>query len=286
MSSARSQHPRASLAPRHFERLSAILAEANKHHSAVAAAARAAKRPTHHARTRAQKLGLAVCIKLAVACDERLVSVIPLPVLDRASPEPTQAPALPPRQRGRPTLRLVVPRAPADVPTSTGPYSSVSLSAGGAPVRAAAPTVLRGQNVPWRGPTSRFSLTPNDPLFTLAPRRAPEPPVVPYDEEEAERFFETCELMYPESGAADYASSTSSYASSYASSSSSSECSPSSSSNSSASSSSGPVTPADAEMPPIATLSSTKRRREPEAIVDKRPKYERKSWARAPRKLL
>ncbi|KAJ7431518.1 hypothetical protein B0H11DRAFT_2261800 [Mycena galericulata] len=289
MSSSRSQHPRASLPPRHFERLSAILAEANKHHSAVAAAARAAKRPTHHARSRAQKLGLSVCIKLAVACDERLVSVIPLPVLDRASPEPTQAPALPPRQRGRPTLRLIVPRAPADVPTSTGPYSSVSLSAGGAPAPAAAPTVLRGQNVPWRGPTSRFSLTPDDPLFTLAPRRAPEPPVVPvipdvpFDEEEAERFFETCELMYPESGAADYASSTSSYASSCASSSS--ECSPSSSSNSSASSSSGPVTPADAEMPPIATLSS-KRRREPEAIVDKRPKYERKSWARAPRKLL
>ncbi|KAJ7719232.1 hypothetical protein DFH07DRAFT_1009692 [Mycena maculata] len=281
MSSTRSSHPRVSLSQRHFDRLSSILMEANARYTAVASATRAAKSSTHHARTRAQKLGLEICTVRAAACPEKMVSTIPLPIIDSSESTPTPAAApLSISQRGRPTLPLLVPQIP-DVP-----YSAISLSAE-APLPippAVAPTVLRGQHVPWRGPTSRFSLTPNDPIFTLAPRRAPEPPVipdVPLDQAEADAFFENWELGYPESGAADYAGSESSSSSSpttY-------PPTDSSASSSSGSSSSGPVTPADAE--PIASLASSgKRRREPEAIVDKRPKYERKSWARAPRKLL
>ncbi|KAJ7820609.1 hypothetical protein B0H13DRAFT_2129991 [Mycena leptocephala] len=265
MSSPTCYQRHASLSPRHFERLSMILSESNEHYRAVAAAVRAAKKPTYHARTRAQKLGLGVDIKLAVNCPERQVSYIPLPVIDPTSPVQHR-----PRGRasGRPTLRLVVPRAQADVPISGELYSTLSLTPGAAVRPAAAPTVLRGQNVPWLGPTSRFSLTPSDPIFTLAPRRAPEPPVVPdvpFDEDD----INTWELRYPESGAADYASSSSSYVSS------------SSCASTSSASSSGPETPADADVIPGLTLSATKRKNDLlDEAADKRPKYARKSWAR------
>ncbi|KAJ7652153.1 hypothetical protein DFH06DRAFT_1134679 [Mycena polygramma] len=251
MSSSSFTNRRASMSPRHFERLSTILSESNEHYRAVAAAVRAAKKPTFHARTRAQKLGLSLDIKLAVNCPERQVSVIPLPVIDRA-PSPSQQPRPRGRASQRPALRLVLPRAQADVPCSGGPYSTVALT----PAPAVAPTVLGGQNVPWRGPTSRFSLTPSDPIFTLAPRRAPEPPVVPdvpFDEDDD---MSTWELAYPESGAADYASSSSSYESS--------SC-------TSSSGSSGPATPRKNDLLEMDVS---------EAIADKRPKYERKSRAR------
>ncbi|KAJ6569409.1 hypothetical protein B0H19DRAFT_1135344 [Mycena capillaripes] len=258
MASSSLQHPRAgSISPRHFSRLSTILSESNEHYRTVAAAVRAAKKPTYHARTRAQKLGLSLDIKRAISCPEREVSVVPLPVIDRA-PSPDQQQ---PQPRGRPALRLVVPRAQADVPVSTGPYSTIKLSP------APAPTVLRGQNNPWRGPTSRFSLTPSDPIFTIAPRCALEPPVVPdvpFDDDD----YTTWELGYPESGAADCASSSSSDASSLPSA-------------STSSASSGPETPADADVIPGLTLSAAKRKHDifDDAVVDKRPKYERKSWA-------
>ncbi|KAJ7139339.1 hypothetical protein C8R44DRAFT_867489 [Mycena epipterygia] len=51
-----------------------------------------------------------------------------------------------------------------------------------------APTVLRGQHVPWRGPTSRFSLTPEPPVV----------PDVPFDEMDDDTLFDTYELGYPE----------------------------------------------------------------------------------------
>ncbi|KAJ7139341.1 hypothetical protein C8R44DRAFT_939092 [Mycena epipterygia] len=246
----------------HFDRLASILTESNEHYRTVAAEVRAAKRPTHHARTRAHKLGLAVNITRAVNCPEGQVSTIPLPIVDRA-PSPSA-----PARKQRPTLRLVVPRAPADVPASSGPYSTLSLSSASATITpTAVPTVLRGQHVPWRGPTSRFSLTPEPPVV----------PDVPFDEMDDDTLFDTYELGYPESGAADYASSSTSYGSSSGSS-------PSSSSSygSSAASSRGPTTPADTEMYPV----STKRKFVDDAAVEKRPKYGRKSWARTPRKLL
>ncbi|KAJ7630315.1 hypothetical protein FB45DRAFT_915171 [Roridomyces roridus] len=148
---------------------------------------------------------------------------------------------------------------PADAPVS-GPFSTISISV--------EPINLRA----WPVLMPRLSLLPDD-LFTLAPRRVPEPPVipvipdVPFDEEEADAFFASHELGYPESGVADYAESSSS--------------SSDASSVSSGSSSSGPVTPPDAEMTLGSTLPS-KRRLEPELVVDKRPKYDRKAWTRDP----
>ncbi|KAJ7356498.1 hypothetical protein DFH08DRAFT_802539 [Mycena albidolilacea] len=305
---------RPALSPRHFSRLSTLLKDANARYAVVATSVRAATQPSHSARARAHKLGLAVNVRAAAACPEAQVSVNPLPVLERSTPPPTsplphkqqqQQPTLQ-QQRGRPALRLVLPRAQADVPISTGPYSTISLAPTPQPsAAAAAPTVLRGQNVPWRGPTSRFSVTPSDPIFSVAPalchqgpsdlapfiladvdlfsvppRPAPRPeeaPVVP------EMLFEfdadeEWELGYPPaSGAADYASSSSSCASS---------------SSGSSSSRSGPVTPddADALMPGLlaAFNSASAKKRKTSAVldfdearvVDKCPKYQRKSWAR------
>ncbi|KAJ7628059.1 hypothetical protein B0H17DRAFT_1150799 [Mycena rosella] len=287
-----SYESRHALSARHFERLSSILTEANAHYSAVATAARAAiiTKLVHppRARTRAQRLGLAVNTRAAAKCDPRSVSVVPLPVIDSA-PSP---PPAPPARRARPALRLVVPRARPDVPVpvNCGPASGSGGYTGSTP--AVAPTVLREQNNHWRGPTSRFSLTPDDPLFTLAPRRAPLPPAaadppvvpdVPFNDDD-EDVFANWELGYPASGAADYVGSVSSVAS-YASSSSS-----SSESESSASNSSGPATPADSEMiaigGPVPVLSgsgssSGKRKTQSEDdVAEKRPKYGRKAWVR------
>ncbi|KAF7340274.1 hypothetical protein MVEN_01946400 [Mycena venus] len=268
---------RPALSSRHFTRLSSILNEANAHYRAVAASARASTRPTHHARSRAQKLGLAVNIKAAVNCPEREVSVKPLPVIER-SPVPQHRKPLPQK---RPTLSLIVPptvaaRTQVDVPTSTGPYSSISLSPTAAP--APAPTVLRGPHVPWRGPTSRFSLTPNDPIFevsmfSLPPRPAPRPDEAPV-------------LAYPPtSGAADYASSSDTASVS--------GCASSSTGGSSRASSSGPTTPDDSQIPGLSLIqafATAKRKNDAlleldedatTVVVDKRPKYERKSWVRA-----
>ncbi|KAJ7743790.1 hypothetical protein B0H16DRAFT_1560617 [Mycena metata] len=246
--------PAPALSERRFSRLSTILSDANAHYSAVAAATRAARKPTHHARTRAQKLGLDIDIERAVNCPGHVVAVLPLPIIERSPSPPslsasrrTKSKDTQLNTRGRPALLVVVPhaRAQADVPTSTGPYSTLSLvsalssSAHQQPSAAAAPTILRGQNVPWRGPTSRFSLTPSDAIFTVAPRRAPEPPVIPdvpfdnYDE------LDHWELAYPQSGAADYAESSASESSSSCASSESS----SSRSETSPASSRGPATP-------------------------------------------
>ncbi|KAJ7859498.1 hypothetical protein B0H14DRAFT_3864042 [Mycena olivaceomarginata] len=300
---------RPALSSRHFSRLSALLKDANARYAAVAASVRAATQPSHSARARACKLDLAVNVRAAAACPEAQVSVRPLPVLERSTPPPiSPLPRKQQQQRARPALRLVLPhaRAQADVPTSIGPYSTISLAPTLQPSAAAAPTVLPGQNIPWRGPTSRFSVTPSDPIFSVAPapRRQPpsHAPFIPADvdlfsvpprpaprPEEApvvpELLFEfdadeEWELGYPPaSGAADYASSSSSCASS---------------SSGSSSSGSGPATPddADALMPGLlaAFNSASAKKRKTSAVldfddacvvVDKCPKYQRKSWARA-----
>ncbi|KAK7008153.1 hypothetical protein R3P38DRAFT_1628231 [Favolaschia claudopus] len=285
------QPRRPTLSAPHFLRLSSILKQANEHYHFVAASTRAATHPTHHARTRAEKLGLAINIERAVNCPGNQVSVVPLPIIETS---PASSPILPVPQlskpvRGRPALRLVVPqmtRPQADVPVSTGHTPA-----------AAAPTVLRGKNIPWRGPTSRFSVTPNEPIFAFSvppqeaqpaqifnvrPRPAPkpeEPPVVPelLFEFDADDEWMDLELGYPPSGAADYAPSSSSE---------------SSSPSMTASNSSGPTTPDDGDvvMPPI-LINFAKRKNnvldfEPAVItIDKRPKYERKSWVRGPHQI-
>ncbi|KAJ7804702.1 hypothetical protein B0H14DRAFT_3883329 [Mycena olivaceomarginata] len=303
---------RPALSSRHFSRLSALLKDANARYAAVAASVRAATQPSHSARARACKLGLAVNVRAAAACPEEQVSVRPLPVLERSTPPPMprkqqQQPTLQ-QQRGRPALRLVLPhaRAQADVSTSTGPYGTISLAPTLQPSAAAALTVLPEQNIPWRGPTSRFSVTPSDPIFSVAPaprrqppshapfipadadlfsvppRPAPRPEEVPVVPEMLFEFDadEEWELGYPPvSAAADYASSSSSCASS---------------SSGSSSSGSGPATPDDADvlMPGLlaAFNSASAKKRKTSAVldfddacvvVDKCPKYQRKSWARA-----
>ncbi|KAJ7433555.1 hypothetical protein FB451DRAFT_1380294 [Mycena latifolia] len=284
------------MSERRFSRLASILTEANTHHSAVAAAVRAAAKPTFHARTRAQKLGLKVDTVRAVALPAHCVSVVPPPIIDTTpSPPPIAMNTNAKTKPTRPTLRLLVPRALPDVPVSGGPHSTLSLSL----TAAEAPMVLHGQNNLWRGPTSRFSVTPDDPIFMLAPRRAPLPPValapapteapvvpdVPFDEDD----LATWELGYPPSGAADYAPSAESIASNpssftastFASSSGSGSSSSGSSSDSSDASSPGPATPADADMPLAPATGKRMRRCEDDAThVEKRPKYERKSWVR------
>lgn len=79
MSSPSSSSP---LQPYHVRNLILILRRANDHYSHVASRIRASLVPTHHARKRAHRMGLAVDVAKAVACDQRQVSIIPLPVID------------------------------------------------------------------------------------------------------------------------------------------------------------------------------------------------------------
>ncbi|KAJ7075005.1 hypothetical protein B0H15DRAFT_1027312 [Mycena belliarum] len=275
--SSSTSYSRPALSEQRFARLTSILADANETHAMRAsAAARTKAKRTFHGRLRAQRLGLAVDTVRAIACPAHHVAALPPPIIERATP--------PPRLRTKPTLRIQIPgarRAPADVPTTGAPYSTIYLSAAPAPAAAQAPTVLRGQQNPWRGPTSRFSLTPDDPLFTLAPRRAPLPPaappivpVVPFDEDDVSTWM----LMYPASGAADYAASSTFSSFSPSASASSSAGSSASSSGTSRVSSAGPATPADLPIAPFAL--SAKRKSEDELLSDKRPKHGRKTWAR------
>ncbi|KAJ6459514.1 hypothetical protein C8R45DRAFT_1221274 [Mycena sanguinolenta] len=309
MSSLRPTTRRPALSAPRFSRLSSILTEANTRYTAVAASVRASTQLTHHARTRAKKLGLKLNVDAAIKCPQNQVSEKPLPVLERAVVVPQvqqQQPA--PQECGRPTLRIAVPRAAArDVPTSTGPYSSISLS--NSP--AAAPTVLRGQGVPWRGPTSRFSLTPNDAasfsfagipyvaehevaaLFSTPPRPAPKPheePVVPVVPDMLFEFSDGEEWSLqmdgpPATGGADYASSSSSSSSEKPLPSSASTSSSNSGSSSSRAASSGPVTPADGDVihPFVGSAVTMNKRKGPflddldVGVVEKCPKYRRKS---------
>ncbi|KAJ7293995.1 hypothetical protein C8J57DRAFT_1270557 [Mycena rebaudengoi] len=306
--SSSTRYQSAALPPHRLARLSLILREANAHYRRVADSFRASLRPTHHARTRAEKIGLTLNIEKAVACPEHQVSVIPLPIIDttpsptisrratRATTNATSGTQRPPAQRrSRPTLSLSIPllaRPAADAPVSCGPYSAVSISGTSPVAPAAAPTVLHLQNVPWRGPTSRFSITPNDPIFTLAPRRAPPVPSapvipdVPFSDDEEEDVFTPEEaqftaeeddqlanwqLGYPLSAAADCGSSSGS------------------SNGSSRASSRGPETPADSEVSMYGSSAQSAKRKMDESdaeVTEKRVKYERKSWVRAPRRLL
>lgn len=133
---------------------------------------RASRRSTGHARKRAAALRLTVDIENARNLDHKQVSVIPLPVLDIA-PSPVA-----PRQRSqskpnttRPALRCSIPqdvviREESSALSSVSVYSTVPLDTPEVIVRSqeviAAPMVLRGQNVPWRPGTSRWSMSTAD----------------------------------------------------------------------------------------------------------------------------
>ncbi|KAF7367546.1 hypothetical protein MSAN_00817700 [Mycena sanguinolenta] len=308
MSSSRSSTRRPALSAPHFTRLSTILSEANTRYTAVAASVRASTQLTHHARTRAKKLGLKLNIDAAIKCPQNQVSEIPLPVLERAVDL---------------SVRKPVPQVPQQQEQQRGPPGPIPPSlCPTAPPRAPAPapTVLRGQGVPWRGPTSRFSLTPGAAeatvftfagvpvpyvtdhdvaaLFNTPPRPAPKPCEAPVVPEVPEMLFEfsageewTLETQTdvdvdgpPVTGAADYASSSSSSSESTKPPLSAST-STSSGSDSSRATSSGPVTPADGDVihpfgPAVNKRKSTFLDDLDLDVVEKCPKYRRKSWAR------
>ncbi|KAJ6614904.1 hypothetical protein B0H10DRAFT_2262054 [Mycena sp. CBHHK59/15] len=277
MSSSSSSNTPAPLPAHRLVRLSSILRAAN----------------ARYARVAASKLGLALDIKKAVNCPERQVSVIPLPILDTApSPAPSSAP------RARPALTLVV-RAPRPPRTSRTAllravqrrlalhWPRCGRRGADRPARAARP---------WLGPTSRFSVTRATPSSrsrqttrSSHSRRAARRSArrarravrrgrrgvgarLPRIHGGGLRLIRAVvvvdrlvcvAVVVPHARVVSVPSGSSSNASSR-----------------------GPSTPADTD--PGVTLSA-KRKSEDEDVVEKRPKYERKSWVtgsrRAPRKL-
>ena len=156
-----------------YQTLVAILRHANARYAQLAAIMRASRRSTGHARKRAADLRLTVDIENARNLDHRQVSVIPLPVLDIA-PSPVARSQVVGREREakrnttRPALRCSIPQDVVNREESSA-LSSVSVYSTDTPeviVRSqevvAAPVVLRGQNVPWRPVTSRWSMSTSD----------------------------------------------------------------------------------------------------------------------------
>ncbi|KAG7090666.1 hypothetical protein E1B28_009765 [Marasmius oreades] len=70
------------LPPHHLRNLHAILQRANDFYHQLAIATRDSRRPTHHAKSYASKIGLTVDINKAANCPQREVSRIPLPIVD------------------------------------------------------------------------------------------------------------------------------------------------------------------------------------------------------------
>ncbi|KAJ7596265.1 hypothetical protein C8J56DRAFT_916968 [Mycena floridula] len=90
------------LEPQYLARLIQILHTANRRYQDVADVVRGSLKPTHHAKKRAEKLGLSVNVQRAVDCPQRQVSNIPLPVLD-VTPSPTS------QFHRRPALKVTIP---------------------------------------------------------------------------------------------------------------------------------------------------------------------------------
>ncbi|KAF8899458.1 hypothetical protein BD779DRAFT_1667125 [Infundibulicybe gibba] len=125
MTAQQPQHDDASvLKPHHIRNLILILRQANAHYSRVAASVRRSLRPTHHAKMRAQRLGLGVNTEKAVALAHKHVSVIPLPILDIPTPAPDPVFRAPPaRPQHRPMWGIIpLPdvEAALDVPADEG----------------------------------------------------------------------------------------------------------------------------------------------------------------------
>lgn len=165
--------------------INAIVRRANDRVSRLAASFRDSLNLTHHAKQRARKLALSVCIEAALKLDPKQISIIPLPVL--ATPPPSQpqyspvivAPAsilfreteisraVVGREREiirRPVLRCEIPSdiVPGEeelFESAVSVHSTASVELG---TSTQAPVVLRGQNVPWRPVTSRWSISTID----------------------------------------------------------------------------------------------------------------------------
>lgn len=97
-----------------------ILRRANSRYTDIASRIRASLRPTFHARKRAAELRLGVDIGKAVRCEQRQVSIVPLPVLDLGTSPVTGtiAPIVPIICNGNsnvkkcPVLRCAIPTYP------------------------------------------------------------------------------------------------------------------------------------------------------------------------------
>lgn len=72
----------------HSANLIQILRRANFQYSCIASIVRASIHPTHHARKRATALRLTICIQKALNLDQKQISTIPLPVLDKLATPP------------------------------------------------------------------------------------------------------------------------------------------------------------------------------------------------------
>lgn len=97
-----------------------ILRRANSRYTDVASRIRASLRPTFHARKRAAELRLGVDIGKAIRCEQRQVSIVPLPVLDLGTSPVTGTiePIVPiicngnSNSKKRPVLRCAIPTHP------------------------------------------------------------------------------------------------------------------------------------------------------------------------------
>ncbi|TFK71745.1 hypothetical protein BDN72DRAFT_837325 [Pluteus cervinus] len=188
----------------HFH-LFAVIQQANERYRRVAREIRQSLRPTLHAQRRALCLGLVVDIQKADNCPQRQISVQPLPIID-TTPSPNEVltiriPAKSQRsthnvlpkvksalQPHRPTLQCSIPIAPRSVKESP---PSAQLTR--APLLA--PRALRGQDIPWRGPTSRWSVDLDDDAATRPFDTSR--PDVPMDTAEGTSPLDGLELQYP-----------------------------------------------------------------------------------------
>ncbi|KAJ3788137.1 hypothetical protein GGU10DRAFT_385257 [Lentinula aff. detonsa] len=252
MSSTTSTYYHTPMPSHHHFNLRMILRSANERYHIVAETFRKNLQLSHHARKRAQERGLEIDTARATRCPQKLVSVLPLheidtsvsPTLNRAASEDMipVIPAPPVPVVERPVVpRITVPFRVASRPF-VGCDASVSRT-NSEPYEIFAPVALRGQANPWRGPTSRFSITPNDEVFQV---NKPVIPDLPQDMTEGE------------------------------------DDSPSPSS-SSESSSSGPSTPEDYSSLLIRfKRKSLEVEDEIASAAEKRPKYARKEWNQCP----
>jgi hypothetical protein len=182
----------APLAAHHHFNLRMILRSANERYHSIAEGFRQNLHLSHHAQKRAQAKGLKIDTAQAARCPQKFVSVLPLcvidptvsPTLNRAASEDLE-PVIPlsvpvPVFARRPALpRLSIPLhtyahrealvIPSDVSVSKAARGSWNIYA---------PAAIRGQGNPWRGPTSRFSITPDNELFQIHLCDSPEP-VIP-----------------------------------------------------------------------------------------------------------
>ncbi|KAG5651977.1 hypothetical protein H0H81_006751 [Sphagnurus paluster] len=130
----------AALQPNHIRNLILILRRANAHYTYVASRIRASLKPTQHARTRAQNLGLRVNIEKAHNCPQKQVSVVPLPIIE-VSPPPIALAPIPYQSsrsvdmaidnhepKRRPALKCAIPPA---VLTRTSPNGTTSALSSG-----------------------------------------------------------------------------------------------------------------------------------------------------------